>query len=152
MSPAEVRSDGNRDHRVPNPYAGLVPGSLGDPQTTRAQLLRAYPYYNAVNVRNPHLGASIYHALLASVEKRMSSGFVMLASYTFGKLISDSAVTPINFGPGIEQVGTVGYQYGLYDRRSERSLDPTDVSQRLVLSLVYELPSGRSRDHILEIV
>jgi hypothetical protein len=69
----------------------------------------------------------------------------MLASYTFGKLISDSAVTPINFGPGIEQVGTVGYQYGLYDRRSERSIDPTDVSQRLVVSLVYELPLGRGK-------
>lgn len=131
--------------RVANPYAGRVPGSLGDAMTTRAQLLRQFPYYSSVNVRNPHLGASIYHALLTSVEKRMSSGFVMLASYTFGKIISDSAVTPINFGPGIEQVGTVGYQYGLYDRRAERSVDPTDVSQRLVVSVVYELPFGKGR-------
>jgi hypothetical protein len=131
--------------RVPNPYAGLVPGALGDATTTRSQLLREFPYYSAVNVRNPHLGASIYHALLTSVEKRMSGGFVMLASYTFGKLIGDSAVTPINFGPGIEQVGVIGYQYGLYDRRSERSLDPTDVSQRLVVSVVYELPIGKGR-------
>jgi hypothetical protein len=131
--------------RVPNPFAGRVPGTLGDATTTRGQLLRPFPYYGSVNVRNPHLGASIYHALLASVERRMSRGFVMLASYTFAKLISDSAVTPINFGPGIEQVGTVGYQYGAYDRRSERSVDPTDVSQRLVVSVVYELPFGRGR-------
>lgn len=131
--------------RVPNPYAGRVPGSLGDPTITRGQLLRPFPYYSAVNVRNPHLGSSIYHALLTSVEKRLSNGFIVLASYTFGKIISDSAVTPVNFGPGIEQVGTVGYQYGAYDRRSERSVDPTDVSNRLVVSAVYQIPVGKGR-------
>ncbi len=131
--------------RVANPYAGIVPGALGAATITRNQLLREFPYYSAVTVRNPHLGSSIYHAMLMSVEKRMSSGLVMLASYTAGKLISDSAVTPINFGPGIEQVGTVGYQYGLYDRRAERSIDPTDVAQRLVLSAVYEMPFGKGK-------
>lgn len=130
---------------VPNPYAGQVPGSLGAATITRGQLLRPYPWYGSVTVRNPHLGASIYHALLLSAERRMQNGLAILASYTFGKLISDSAVTPINFGPGIEQVGVVGYQYGAYDRRSERSVDPTDVSQRLVISAVYALPIGKGR-------
>ncbi|HYO83631.1 MAG TPA: carboxypeptidase regulatory-like domain-containing protein [Bryobacteraceae bacterium] len=131
--------------RVQNPYAGQVRGSFGDPTITRGQLLRPFPYYGAVTVRNPHLGSSIYHALLTSVESRMSNGLTVLVSYTFGKIISDSAVTPVNFGPGIEQVGTVGYQYGAYDRRSERSVDPTDVSQRMVISAVYEIPIGRGR-------
>jgi hypothetical protein len=131
--------------RVPNPYAGLVPGSLGDPTIQRGQLLRPFPYYSNVTIRNPHLGSSIYHALLTSVEKRLSSGFIMLASYTFGKIISDSAVTPVNFGPGIEQVTVIGYQYGAYDRKSERSVDPTDVSNRAVISLVYQLPVGKGR-------
>jgi hypothetical protein len=131
--------------RVANPYAGQVPGALGGATITRQQSLRPFPYYNAVTVRNPRLGSSIYHAFLLSVEKRMSKGFVVLASYTNAKLISDSAVTPVNFGPNIEQVGVVGYQNGLFDRRSERSLDPTDVSQRLVLSGVYELPFGKGR-------
>ncbi len=45
----------------------------------------------------------------------------------------------------MEQVGTVGYQQGLYNRRAERSLDPTDVAQRLVISGVYELPIGKGR-------
>lgn len=129
--------------RVANPYAGQIPGSLGAATITRNQLLRPFPYYSSVNVRNPHLGSSIYHALLASAEKRTANGLTLLFSYTFGKIISDSAVTPINFGPGIEQVGVVGYQYGLYDRRSERSVDPTDVSQRAVISAVYELPFGK---------
>ena len=69
--------------------------------------------------------------------------WTFLASYTNSKLISDSVVS-IGFG-NVEQVGTVGYQKGLYDRRAERSLDPTDVAQRLVLSGVYELPVGKGR-------
>ena len=126
--------------RVTNPYAGVVPGSLGAATITRQTLLRPYPYYTGVTARNPHLGNSIYHALLLSVEKRFSKGFVFLASYTRAKLISDSVVTPVNFGTGIEQVGVVGYQNGLFDRRAERSLDPTDVAQRLVMSGIYQLP------------
>jgi hypothetical protein len=78
------------------------------------------------------------------VEKRFSQGLTFLASYTKGKLISDSIATPVGFG-NVEQVTTTGYQNGLYNRAAERSLDPTDVSQRLVLSGVYELPFGRGR-------
>lgn len=126
--------------RVPNPYAGIIPGALGASTITRQTSLRPYPYYAGVTARNPHLGNSIYHALLLSVERRFSSGFVFLASYTKAKLISDSVVTPVNFGTGIEQVGVVGYQNGLFNRRAERSLDPTDVAQRLVLSGIYQLP------------
>ncbi|MDX2154076.1 MAG: carboxypeptidase regulatory-like domain-containing protein [Bryobacteraceae bacterium] len=144
--PPEAFALGNAlNERIANPYAGQVPGALGAATITRNQSLRPFPYYSGITVRNPHLGASIYHALLASLEKRMSNGLVLLVSYTFGKIISDSAVTPVNFGPGIEQVGVVGYQYGAYDRRSERSVDPTDVSQRMVISAVYEVPIGRGR-------
>jgi hypothetical protein len=38
-----------------------------------------------------------------------------------------------------------GYQNGKYNRRAERSLDPTDVSQRLVLSGILELPFGKGK-------
>lgn len=130
--------------QVPNPYRGLVPGALGGATISRAQSLRPYPYYTGVNVRNPHLGNSTYHGLLMSVEKRLSSGFAILGSYTFAKLMSDSSVVPVNFG-SVEVGGSQGYQNGLYDRRSERSVDPTDVSNRLVISGIYELPFGRGK-------
>jgi hypothetical protein len=131
--------------RVPNPYAGQVPGALGGPTITLQQSLAAYPYYNSVTVRNPHMGNSIYHALLFTAERRFQAGLVILFSYTKGKLISDSVVTPINFGPGLEQVGVVGYQDGLAARNLERAVDPTDIAQRGVISLVYELPFGKGR-------
>jgi hypothetical protein len=135
--------------QVSNPYAGRVPGAFGAATISRSQALRPYPYYGTITVRNPHQGFSEYHALLLSAEKRLSNGFVLLGSYTFGKLMSDSIVIPINFGP-VEQVTTVGYQDGKFNRRAERSLDPTDVRHRLVISGVYELPFGPGKPWLTE--
>lgn len=129
---------------VPNPYAGVVPGSLGSATITQQQALLPFPYYTSVTVRNPHLGNAIYHAGLLSVQKRFAHGLTLLGSYTKAKLISDSVAAPINFG-SIEQVTNNGYQNGLYDRRLERSVDPTDVPQRLAISGVYELPIGKGK-------
>ncbi|QOY87373.1 TonB-dependent receptor [Paludibaculum fermentans] len=130
--------------QVPNPYVGKVTGSLGGSTIARSQSLKPYPYYTAVTVRLPHLGGSNYHALLATAERRLDNGFAILASYTFGKVISDSEVVPSNFG-AVEVGADNGYQNGKYNRKAERSLDPTDVSQRLVLSGIYELPFGKGK-------
>jgi hypothetical protein len=145
LTPQQYQTLGTTlQNSVTNPYAGIVPGSLGSATITRLQSLVAYPYYSSVMVRNPHMGNSIYHAGLLRIEKRFDHGLTFLASYTKGKLISDSVASPIGFG-SVEQVSTVGYQQGLYNRAAERSLDPTDVSQRLVLSGVYELPIGKGK-------
>jgi hypothetical protein len=129
---------------VANPYAGVVAGSLGSATITQQQSLLSFPYYTSINVRNPHLGNSIYHAGLLTVHKRFSNGLTFLASYTKAKLISDSVAAPINFG-SIEQVTNNGYQDGAYNRSLERSVDPTDVPQRLAISAVYELPFGAGK-------
>jgi hypothetical protein len=129
-------------NQVPNPYAGRVPGSLGNATISRQQSLRPYPYYGQVAVFKPLLGSSSYHALLVSAERRLSNGFSVLVSYTNGKLLSDSIRTTAIGG---EQAGITGYQDGKFNRRAEWSLDPTDVSQRLVVSGLYELPFGKDR-------
>ena len=131
-------------NNVPNPYAGIVPGSLGGSTITQLQALKPFPYYSVVTVFNPTLGNSIYHAGILTVQKRLSHGLVLLAAYTKSKLISDSVSVPVNFGP-VVQTTTVGYQDPVYNRRLERSLDPTNVAQRFVLSGVYELPVGRGK-------
>ncbi len=51
---------------------------------------------------------------------------------------------PSNFG-AVEVGSDNGYQNGKYDRGAERSIDPTDVSNRLVLSGIYELPFGKGK-------
>ncbi|MEX2260975.1 MAG: TonB-dependent receptor [Bryobacteraceae bacterium] len=129
---------------VPNPYAGQVPGGLGAATVTRERLLMPYPYYNSVNVRNPRLGNYTSHQLQVSVQKRMRNGLLVNFAYTAGKKISDSALVPVDFGP-VEQTNENGFQDGYYNRHLNKSVDPADVSQRLVSSVLYELPFGPGR-------
>lgn len=129
---------------VPNPYAGRVPGALGAASLTRLQSLRPYPYYSAVTVVNPRAGSYISHLAMLSVERKTANGLTLLFSFTGGKLISDSLVLPqSDFGENSAR--TSAYQNGAYDRRSERAVDPQDVSRRAVISAVYELPLGPGR-------
>ena len=146
LNPSYLSMGNALQNPVQNPYAGIVPGSLGGATITQQQSLLAFPYYTSVTVRDPHLGSSINHAGFVSVKKKFSSGLVLLASYTKAKLISDSIVIPDNFGSLLVGNATVtGYQNGLFDRKGERSLDPTNVAQRVVISGVYELPVGKGK-------
>ena len=140
---------------APNPLAGQIPGSLGNATVTRRQTLLPLPQYSGVSVLNPLSGSSTYHALQSRVEHRFATGLTLLASYTNAKLISDSERN-LNNWSGVQTGGT-GYQSGKFNRRVERSIDPTDVAQRLVVSSVYELPAGSGRrlsinNHVLDAV
>ena len=129
---------------VPNPYAGKVPGTLGAATITREQSLKPYPYYQSISIRNPHYGSYTSHLLLLSVEKRMSRGFTMLFSYTGGKLISNGNMSElVSFAA--ESAPSGSFQNGKYDRSVDRSVDPRDVSQRGVVSALYEFPFGKGK-------
>lgn len=129
--------------QVSNPYAARVPGALGAATISRLQSLRPYPYYSGITARYPRIGNYTYHSFVLSVERRLARGLSLLFSYTGGKLISDSVDTPVTLG-GVEQVEENGFMNGKYDRRHERSIDPADVSQRGVISALYDLPVGRA--------
>lgn len=140
LDPQHLSLGRDLQSRVPNPYGGVVSGSFGGPTIQRRQLLRPFPYYNRISIRRPHMGSSIYHGYLLNVEKRFARGIAFLASYTFGKQISD-AIEGFGFS-GSEQVNVLGMQNGRYDRASERSIHSTDSGKRFVFSGLYELPFG----------
>jgi hypothetical protein len=127
---------------VPNPNAGKIPGALGNATITREQSLLTYPHYQGISVRNPRMGNFNSHLFIVSLEKRMSKGLTFMFNFTGGKVISEGLGTPVDFGP-IEQTNITAYQDSKNNRRLERSVDPTDVSKRAVVSLLYELPFGR---------
>lgn len=133
---------------VPNPLAGKVPGGLGAARVSRERTLLQYPHYNSVGVSNPRLGNYLSHQLQVNVKRQFASGFLMLFAYTAGKKTSDSTLLPVNFGlPGYSIEGALenGFQDAYYNRQVNKSVDPADVSQRAVLSLLYELPFGTGR-------
>lgn len=121
---------------VPNPFQNYVgTGPLSQPTVTRAQLLRPYPQFLTVYNFRPALGSSGYNAFQGRVEKRFSSGLTLLASFTGGKLI-DNIGGVLTSDPSHQNI---------YNLAADRSLAPEDISRRLVLSYVYDLPFGRGK-------
>ncbi|MDE0102841.1 MAG: carboxypeptidase regulatory-like domain-containing protein [Bryobacterales bacterium] len=129
--------------RVPNPNRGLVPGGLGGARITYEQSLRAFPHFTSVGVLNPRLGNYMSHQLQINLKRPLSDGLMLHFAFTGGKKISDSTQVPVDFGL-VEQTNENSFQNGLYNRQAERSTDPTDVAKRAVVSLLYQLPFGRS--------
>ena len=72
------------------------------------------------------------------MEKRFSKGLSALVSYTGGKLIDDVSQT-VNF----LGAAAANAKQDFYNRAAERSISAQDVSQRLVISGIYELPIGK---------
>lgn len=143
LDPANFRLGLALQDLVPNPFAGqITTGALSAATISRSQLLRPFPdYLNIETWGNNGLSTS-YHSFQMVAEKRFSDGISALLSYTNGKLISES------FNIGGSAAGNAGagdFRMGAYNRRLDRSIDEDDVSQRLVMSGLWELPIGRGR-------
>lgn len=126
-------------NQVPNPFYGLIAtGPLSGKTVAQNYLLRPFPEFTGFRDINPSIGSSIYHSFQFTAEKRFTSGLNFLLAYTNQKLIDNTSQSGTNFG------GSSTSQ-NWYDFGSERSVSVYDVSQRLVISYVYELPIGRGR-------
>ena len=128
---------------VPNPFYGqIATGPLAAANVQRSQLLRPYPDYQTVQTFAANNASSIFHSFQFIAEKRFSRGLSALISYTNSKLISDAHSLGGGGGPSSS---LEGFRLGRFNRRLDRRVDIDDVSQRLVVSSVYELPVGRGR-------
>lgn len=126
---------------VPNPYAGKVPGSLGAPTITRANLLKPYPYMQSVTMfywRNASYWSN-YAEL--SVERRMEQGLQILGAYTFGKT-TDNGIQGIPDQSGVGTPTARAPQNWL-NPGADHTVDAIDVKHRLTISALYDLPLGR---------
>lgn len=141
--PASYMSLGSELLRVvPNPFFGIItaPTSpLSQPTIEYRQLLRPFPQYTSVNITRQPLANSIYHAFTLRLERRFSNGLSFLASFTGGKSIDDGSALAWWEGP------TARTFLDQYNRRLERGVSSWDVSRRLVLSYVYEMPFGKGK-------
>ena len=111
---------------VPNPFAGLLPGSiLNGSSISRQQLLLPYPQFQSVSYGQESVGKIWYDSLQLSVEKRYAHGLTILGAYTWSKTLEALAfLNPQDAAP-FKNIGS------------------QDRPQRLVISAVYELPFGR---------
>ncbi len=118
---------------VTTPYAGFD----GNVQ----QALRPFPQYGfiATDCCLQNVGHSSYEALIASVERRMSQGLNLQASYTWAKSITnaDSALPGTNAGVNQEQ--------DPFSSKSQKALSIQDIPNTFVGSFLYELPFGKGK-------
>lgn len=101
-----------------------------------AQLVRPFPQFNNVTWINPSIGNSTYHGGFIRAEKRMSSHVSFLAHYTFSKFIDDVEAS--------NEFGSTGSYMDAYNRRLDKGVSGSDVPQRLIVTLLYSVPSFKS--------
>ncbi len=111
--------------QVPNPFAGLLPGtSLNNATVTRQQLLLPFPEFTGFNIQDYNVGKVWYNALQITAQKRYQHGLTVTASYAFSK--------------NLQALNYLNSQ----DALPSRSLTPWDRPNRLTLAPIYELPFG----------
>ena len=129
---------------VPNPLSGSPQPNLSGTTITAGQLDRRYPQYNDLNLAGYGCCGSTYNSLQATVTRRFAGGGTMLVAYTNSKLLTDTdTLTSWLEGP----TGGVGQVQDWNNLKGERSLSSQDVSQRLVISYVLDLPFGHGRKY-----
>jgi len=116
------------NQQVPNPFAGLMPGTaLNSATVPRQQLMRPYPQFSSFNMMDRNDGEIWYNSLQISFDKRYSHGLTLLATYTLSK--------------NIEALSYLNGQ----DEKPGRTLADWDRPHRLVFAPIYELPFGPGR-------
>ena len=110
---------------VPNPFAGLLPGStINGANVQRQQLLRPYPHFAAF-AQEGYEGSDRYHGATIQLQKRFSNGNSISTQYT-----RSSTRDSLNY---------LNPQNGELEDR----VSPNDRPNRFSIGAVWHLPFGR---------
>ncbi|MGA3089749.1 MAG: TonB-dependent receptor [Terriglobales bacterium] len=129
------------DQPVTNPLVGAN-SNLETPTILAGQLDRPYPQYSGLSLAGFGCCSSDYNSLQASVTRRFAGGGTLLVAYTNSKLMSNTD-TLTSWLEG--NTGGVGSVQDYNNLKGERSLSSQDVSQRLIISYVLDLPFGHGK-------
>ena len=136
---------GNKGTKLPGLRGINAPAVITNPNGTQSAGPRPYPNFGDIQMAENRVTSS-YNALQVQLEKRFSSGLSGSASYTWGKTLTDGAdhlsTSPV--GPGID-TGVYSVPQNPNNLRAERGPAEFDVTHRLALNYIYELPWGRDR-------
>jgi hypothetical protein len=117
-----------------NLWLGFETGILPFDATNNSAFLHAEFFTNAAS--------SVYHALQASVTKRLSSGLALQATYTWAHAIDNSS------DPLVPAAGNQEFPRNSFDLAAERGNSDFDVRQRLVLNYTWDVPLGPGHQHL----
>jgi hypothetical protein len=136
---------------VPNMWAAIQPATNSNYGSATVPLwasLQQFPQFgngsygsgNGVNVHGYPGGDSEYSSMQTKLQKRLTSHFTVLGSFTWAKLITDDGNPPLGF------VGTHnGSPQDTKNMNLEHSVSPQDVKYQFTGDVSYDLPVGRGR-------
>jgi hypothetical protein len=134
---------------VPNQWNPILPATnqwAGSPTVPLYVSLEQYPQFgnggfgNGVTVHGYPAGDSEYSSLQTKVQKRLTNHFTTLATFTWGKIMTDDGNPPLGF------VGTHnGAAQDWRNLRYEHSVSPQDVKYQFTGQVSYDLPVGKGR-------
>ncbi|HMJ21902.1 MAG TPA: TonB-dependent receptor [Terriglobales bacterium] len=127
------------------PFSVNLPGNLQPGKLIQGQLNRPFPQYSGLQYNGFGCCGSTYNSLQATVTKRFQGGGTMLVAYTNAKLLSNTDTLTSWLEGGTS--GGVGSIQDWNNLKGERSISSQDVSQRLVISYVLDLPFGRGKKY-----
>ena len=136
--------------QVPNQWEAIQPAtnscSSQFPTVPLFLSLEKYPQFGncssqtGVAVHGYPAGDSEYSSLQTKVQKRLTSHFTTLATFTWGKILTDDGNPPLGF------VGTHnGAAQDWRDLQYEHSISPQDVKYSFTGQVSYDLPVGKGR-------
>jgi hypothetical protein len=110
---------------VPNPFAGLVPGTPHNNATIQRQnLLRPYPQFLAVRTER-HGGSSDYNSAQFRLEKRFTAGYSLLLGYTWSRFTENVVLLNAT------------------DATPTKYLADADTPHRVTASIIWQVPVGK---------
>jgi hypothetical protein len=134
--------------KIANPLVGSPNASLNPvvtPTIFQGQMDRPYPQYNGLSLAGFGCCSSNYNSFQFTATKRFNGGGTFLAAYTNAKLMSN---TDTQTSWLESSTGGVGQVQDWNNLKGERSLSSQNVSQRLVISYVYDLPFGHGKRYM----
>jgi hypothetical protein len=129
------------DFNQPEPDPGPV--ETWRPLADRRPLHALNPDLDTQTSGTNSIGIGAYDALQASVRQRPTEGLEFLASYTYGKALSDNIGY---YGVGWGQTAVQGFYYlDSTDPRRDYGPSPYDVRHSFSFAANYELPFGADK-------
>ena len=128
--------------QVANPFFGLPAGqgkSVTSATIARRELLRPFPQFNDILMRQNTSGKSQYHAGIVKFEKRVNNGWGGRVNYTYSRL-KDNQFGETNFFSA-----NSAEAQNAYDLEAEYAVGLLDVPHKLVFSPIVELPFGEGK-------
>jgi hypothetical protein len=117
-----------------------APMALATPGVT-SQNLRPFPHSGGA-AYVAYAGSSSYNALQTKLEKRMSRGYNLLATYTWSHSIDD-VNTPLGSSNDADQRA-----YNIIPMRADWSQSPWDTRHRFTFNTLFEVPFGKGRAYL----